>query len=125
MLAFLLDENISPEVARQISEKRPEIIIASVHYWHNGTFKAQRDEDILIAAAKEELTFVTYDQKTIFPVLVRWGETGIDHSGVLFVDDRTIPSNRYGAIVLSLTMIWDAHHSDAWTNRVQFLRNSP
>ena len=33
MLSFLLDEQISPEVAKQINRKQPEISIHSIHSW--------------------------------------------------------------------------------------------
>jgi len=62
MLSLLLDENLSPEVARQIAEKRPEIGTVSLYHWHGGQFQAKRDEVILFTAAAERLTLVTYDQ---------------------------------------------------------------
>lgn len=122
MLSLLLDENLAPEIARQIAQKRPDIATTSVHYWHEGQFKSERDEAILVAAAQEGLTLVTYDQKTIFPVLVRWGHAQTDHAGVVFVDDRTIASNNFGALMRTLIALWDASHQDDWTNRVEFLR---
>lgn len=124
MLSLLLDENISPQIARQITDRRPEISVASVHHWHEGRFKAERDEAILTAAAQEGLTLVTYDQKTILPVLVRWGQAGIDHAGVIFVDDRFIASNNIGALTKSLATLRDACQADIWNNRVYFLRPS-
>jgi predicted nuclease of predicted toxin-antitoxin system len=122
MLSLLLDENLSPEVAKQIVEKRPDISIMSVHHWHEGRYKAERDEAILLAAASEEKTLVTYDQKTILPILMRWGQTEVSHAGVIFVDDRTIASNNFGALVRSLIAHWNACHEETWTNRVDFLR---
>lgn len=122
MLSLLLDENLSPELVKQLAEKRPDISVISVHHWHEGRFKAQRDEAILVTAATEGLTLVTYDQKTIVPVLTRWGRADTDHAGVIFVDDRTIASNNFGALVRALTALWGAGHEDAWTNGVAFLR---
>ena len=121
MLSFLLDENLSPQIARQISEKRPDVIVACIHDWHAGRYKAQRDETILIAAAQEALTLVTYDRKTILPVLVQWGQAGTGHAGVVFIDDRSIASNDFGELVRALILLWDASHTDEWTNRVDFL----
>jgi predicted nuclease of predicted toxin-antitoxin system len=122
MLSLLLDENLSPEIVRQIREKRADIAVVSIHQWHDGTYMAQRDEAIIIAATQEGLTLVTYDQKTILPVLVQWGQRGANHSGVVFIDDRSIASNNFGALVRSLTLLWDASVTDDWTNRVEFLR---
>jgi predicted nuclease of predicted toxin-antitoxin system len=125
MLSLLLDENMSPEIVRQIREKRSDIAVASIHHWHEGKYKAQRDEEILIAAAQEGLTLVTYDQKTILPVLVQWGQIGTDHTGIVFIDDRSIASNNFGALVRTLILLWDSSFNADWTNRIEFLRPKP
>jgi predicted nuclease of predicted toxin-antitoxin system len=122
MLSLLLDENISPEVARQIIEKRSDILIASVYSWHEGIYKGRPDEIILTIAQQESLTLVTYDQKTIVPVLVQGGQLGKDHAGVIFLDERSIPNNNFGAQVRGLIALWDASHTEDWKNRVDFLR---
>src|SRR5690349_11823673 len=125
MLSLLLDENLSPEVAKQIIGKRPDVSVLSMHHWHEGRYMAQRDEAILIAAAQEGLTLVTYDQKTIFPVLVQWGQAGTDHAGVVFIDERTIANNNFGTLVRALLDLWDVSQADDWTNRIEFLRAKP
>lgn len=125
MLSLLLDENLSPEVARQIAEKRPEIPVTSVSHWHEGRFMAAPDIKILTTASQEGLTLVTYDQKTIVPILVQWGQAGTDHAGVIFVDERSIASNNFGAPVRALIDLWDTSHAGEWTNRVDFLRPKP
>ena len=122
MLALLLDENLSPEVARQIGEKRADISAVSIHAWNSGRFLAQSDEAILLAASQEGRAFVTYDQKTILPLLMQWGQDGTDHAGVIFIDDRSIASNNFGGLVRALIFLWDAAYTDNWTNRVDFLR---
>ena len=122
MLSLLLDENLSPEITRQLVEKRPDIQVTSVHYWHEGQCKGRPDETILMAATQEGLTLVTYDQKTIVPVLMQWGAAGTDHAGVVFIDDRTIANNNFGGLVRAFMALWDAHRADEWTNRVEFLR---
>lgn len=122
MLSLLLDENLSPEIAVQITVKRPDILVTSVHHWQEGRFKSQRDEAILEAAHEAGLTLVTYDQKTILPVLVQWGQAETDHSGVIFIDDRSFASNDFGAIIRALIKLWDDGYAVEWTNRVDFLR---
>ena len=104
MLSLLLDENISPMVAAGVTKKRPEIAIISLFHWQEGKLLGHGDELILIAAHEANLTLVTYDLKTIPPLLVEWGNAAIPHSGVIFVDDRSIPSNDFGQIMGSL--IW-------------------
>ena len=124
MFALLLDENLSPEIARQVTKKRPDIQLMSVHHWHEGIYKGHPYEAILIAATKEGLTLVTYDQKTILPVLVQWGAAGNDRAGVVFIDDHSISNNNFGALVRGLIMLWDASYADEWTNRVDFLHQT-
>ena len=125
MLSLLLDENLSPEIVRQISEKRPDITITSVYHWRSGYYVKRPDEAILVAAAQEGLTLVTYDQRTILPLLTQWGQSGTDHAGILFVDNRSIANSDFGALVRSLMALWDASHTDDWTNRIDFLRFAP
>ena len=122
MLSLLLDENISPEVAAQIHQKRPDIRIISIHMWQDGLFMAEPDELILTDAAALELTLVTYDQKTIMPVLVQWGYVGTDHAGVIFIDDLSIATHDFGSIIRSLIALWDASHQEDWTNIITYLR---
>lgn len=125
MLSLLLDENISPEVVRQVTEKRPDIVVTGIGRWQGGRFMAAPDTAILTAAVQEGMTLVTYDQKTIVPVLVQWGQAADVHAGVVFVDERSIASNDFGALVRALTVLWDAAHTEEWTNRVDFLRPAP
>ena len=75
MLSFLLDEQISPEIAKQIAKKSPGIRIFSLHTWQNGYYLGFPDEIILQAAAVDNMTLVTYDQKTIPPLLVECGNS--------------------------------------------------
>ena len=98
--------------------------VESVRFWLEGHYKGQPDEALLSTAAQERLTLVTYDQKTILPVLVRWKADGTDHAGVVFIDDRSIANNHFGALVRALTALWDSSHAEDWTNRVEFRRSA-
>jgi hypothetical protein len=69
-LFLLLDEHLSPVVAAQVQAKQPAVVIRSVHHWRGGDLLGQDDGPLLAAAAEEALTLVTYDQKTIAPLLV-------------------------------------------------------
>ena len=125
MISLLLDENLSPAVARQLTGRRPMLTVMSIHHWQSGHYMGRPDEDILYPALPEGLTLVTYDQKTILPFLMRRCLIGADHAGVVFIDDRSIASNSFGEIVRALAALWDASHSYNWTNRVVFLRPAP
>lgn len=102
MLSLLLDQHLSPEIAEQVRAKRPEIPIWSIYEWREGAFIGITDALILRAAGEDGITLVTYDRRTIPPILVEWGNSGFSHSGVIFVDNLNIPSNDFGRLVRGL-----------------------
>ena len=122
MLQFLLDEHISPAVARNVEAKRRGIKIVAFQHWRAGSFMGADDRVFLPEAKKDELTLVSYDQKTIRPLLKQWAEQGIDHGGVVFVDTRTIAPQDFGGLVEALCQLWVSERRAEWTNRVMFLR---
>lgn len=124
-LAFLLDEHISPKVAEQIAIERPDIRIASVRVWRGGTFRGQTDATLLQVAREEGLTLVTYDCKTIPPLLTEWGGAGESHAGVVFVDERTVGQGDIGGQTRALIHHWEQSHTWDWTNLISFLRTPP
>ena len=121
MLALLLDQHLSPEIAEQIHAKRPEIAILSLYTWREGAFVGSADPLILHAAMEDGLTLITYDLKTIPTILAEWGVSGISHGGVIFINHFTIASNDFGRLVRALIYYWDQQRADDWTNRVGFL----
>ena len=121
-LTFLTDEQISHIVAEQVQAKRPDILITSVRAWRSGTFQGKTDESLLRAAAEDGLTLVTYDQRTIPPVLTEWGIRGEAHAGVLFVDGSTVPQGDIGSLIRALIQHWDLTHTWEWENVISFLR---
>lgn len=124
MLSFLLDEQISPEVAKQINRKYPDLPIHSVHSWQSGNYLGVSDEAILQAAKLEQLTLITYDQKTIPPILVEWGQANIDHAGVVFIDYRSISPSNFGRLVKAIFWLWKTHKNSSWQNRIIYLQPS-
>ena len=121
MLSLLLDEQISPLVAEQISARHPSIPIQTIHRWRRGAFTGVDDSLVLRAAAEEGLTLVTYDLKTIPPLLVEWAAAGLRHAGVVFVDHRTIRSSDFGRLARALVLLWEREHARGWQDRIVFL----
>src|SRR5919198_6630745 len=101
-LSLLTDEQISPLVAEQVRAKHPDIPITSVSVWRAGSLLGAPDNQLLRAAAEDELTLVTYDRVSIPPLLTEWGITGGEHAGVIFIDERTIAQADLGGQVLAL-----------------------
>ena len=123
MLSYLLDENISDEVAVQVSSKRSDITVYSIFHWESGRLVGARDDRLLEETAAAGLPLVTYDLNTIPSLLVQLAELGRKHGGVVFISQKTIRSNDFGGIALSLIEHWDSHRNLDWTNRVGYLRN--
>lgn len=122
MLAFLLDEHISHVVMQQLREKHPDLRVESVLRWREGGLRGKADELLLIAAAEENLTLVTYDQKTITPLIVQWAMEGRRHAGVIFIDEKTIAPEDIGGKVMALFALWQQSHTWDWSDAVAYLR---
>jgi len=120
-LRLLLDENMSQVVAEQAMHHQPAMSVESVHTWQGGAFKGQSDRALLLAAGAEGLTLVTYDQKTIPPLLAELYAEGKSHAGVVFVDDQTIASNNFGMLIRALISLWDQFGAEDWQERIGFL----
>ena len=104
-LFLLLDENISQTVAAQVKRHRPVLTIESVHTWRGGVFEGRSDKALLQAAYTEGLTLITYDQKTIPPLLAEMYAEGESHAGVIFVDEQTIPGSDFGMLTRALIFL--------------------
>jgi len=121
MLRLLLDEQMDPEIATQLHTQRPDISIDSVHTWEDGQYLRTDDATILADACRQSLTLVTYDTRTIVPLLKLWGENGTPHGGVIFVKSTTIAQDNIGGLIRALAQLWERYGSDDWTNVTTYL----
>lgn len=117
-----MDAHISPRVAEQVKVNRPEIVTYSLQEWRGGALLEEGDDVILEAAVQERLAFVTYDQRTIAPLVMQWAMDGRDHAGVIFIDDKSIAQQDVGGKVLALISLWKLADSHDWTNAVSYLK---
>lgn len=122
MLKLLLDEHISPDVAEGLCRQNQTAFVVAMMEWEKGNFLGQEDAVVLEAAAKQGLTFVTYDQRTIPDLLQTWAAEGRDHSGVIFVSRKTITSANIGGLVRALNKLLDETGNWDWANRIYFLK---
>lgn len=122
MLKLLLDEHISPDVAKGLHRHNRTLEVRYLVEWENGRFLGQDDPACLREAAVQELTLVTYDRRTIPPLLKTWAEEERTHGGVVFVDEKTISPADIGGMVWALTRLARETGNWDWTNRVYFLR---
>jgi hypothetical protein len=123
MLKLLLDEHISPEVANGVQRRNRSLVVHSMVEWESGNFLGKEDSACLLEAAKQRLTLVTYDRRTIPPLLKLWAEEGRSHGGVIFVDEKTISPADLGGLVRALSSLAAKVGEMDWTNQVYFLRS--
>ncbi|HME33109.1 MAG TPA: hypothetical protein VKG65_10185 [Terriglobales bacterium] len=98
------------------------LIVHWMAEWENGNYLGQEDSACLLGAATERLTLVTYDRRTIPPLLKTWAEEGRKHGGVIFVDEKTISPADIGGLVRALIQLFKETGRWDWTDRVYFLR---
>lgn len=121
MLQILTDEQIDPNVAVAAKKRRREISIVSLLDWLDGHFVGASDEELLREAARQAMTLLTFDLKTIPPLLRAWGERGVDHGGVIFVDNKSFAQNDISGISKALVDLWELQGKLDWKNRCFFL----
>jgi len=122
MLKFLLDEHISPTVADGLRRHSRLLIVFCMVEWENGEFLGQQNSACLQEASAQGLTLVTYDRRTIPPLLKVWAEEERKHGGVIFVDEKTISPSDTGGLIRALLDLAEKTSRWDWTNRVCFLR---
>jgi hypothetical protein len=122
MLKLLLDEHISPDVAKGLRRRDRTVTVHAMTEWKDGNFLGQEDAVCLREATAQRLTLVTYDRRTIPPLLKAWAEEGRRHAGVIFVDDKTIAPSNIGGLVLALAGLAREARNWDWTDRICFLR---
>jgi hypothetical protein len=120
MLKLLLDEHVSPAVADGL-RRRSSIVICMAE-WEGGEFLGQQDSVCLQQAAAQGLALVTYDRRTIPPLLKAWAEEERKRGGVIFVDEKTISPADTGSLVRVLSNLSGRCAKWDWTDRVCFLR---
>lgn len=124
MLRLLLDEHISPDVAEGLRRRVKDVTVCSMADWEDGRYLGVADELILEGAQAQRLTLVTYDRRTISPLLKRWTEEGRSHGGIVFVDRETIPTSDFGGLIRGLERLWIESSDWTWRDSIVVLRRA-
>jgi hypothetical protein len=122
VLKLLLDEHISPDVAEGLRRHNRKLVVRYIAEWEGGDFLGRDDSACLQQAARQGLTLVTYDRRTIPPLLKTWAEEERTHGGVVFVDEKTISPADIGRLVRALKRLSKETGRWDWTNRIYFLQ---
>ncbi len=122
MLSLLLDEHIAVRVATGLRRRHPSLVVQPLAHWVGGSFLGQTDAACLLEAAAQSLTLVTYDLRSIPPLLKNWAEQSRHHGGVIFVDQKTISPSDVGGLVRALSLLYKESSGWDWADRVVFLR---
>ena len=122
MLKLLLDEHVPPALAEELPRHEPRLDAVALQVFREGALLGEPDPVILTAAAADRRTLVTYDLKTIPPLLKAWAEAGQQHGGVIFVDRRTLEPSDVGGLIRALNVLLEARGELDWTDRVEYLR---
>ena len=118
-MRLLLDAHVPLAVAVQLRQRGVDAV--ALRDWRSGAYLTASDEHILLGAVEQNRVFVTYDVHSIPPLLRNLAERGQPHSGVVFIDGRTIRPNDVGALTTGLVaLVADAGSAD-WTNVARFL----
>jgi hypothetical protein len=121
VIKLLLDEHISPQVARGLRRLFPRLLVFPLAEFENSRLLGCDDATCLQVAAAHQFTFVSYDRRTIPPLLKAWAEEGVSHGGIIFVDEKTIAPSDIGSLVRCLAELVRAKQKDNWTDCVCFL----
>lgn len=122
MLKLLLDEHISPQVALGLRRRVRSLVVHWMAEWEAGNYLGQDDSACLLQAAAARLTLVTYDRRTIPPLLKAWAEQGRRHGGVIFVDEKSIAPADIGSLVRALSALYREAGRWDWMDRICFLQ---
>ena len=122
MLRLLLDEHVSRQVAVGLRRRGRGVEVYCMAEWEQGSYLGLNDSACLEKAGAQGLTLVTYDRRTIPPLLKAWAQEDRSHGGVIFVDQKTITPDDIGGLVRALLDLFEQTGHWNWTNRVGFLR---
>ena len=119
-MRLLLDEQLSPAIATGL--RRRGVDAVALRDWSGPAGLGASDNNLLAAAFAGERVVVSYDRRTLEPLLRAWAEGGQHHGGVVLVDDRTLRPNDVGGLVRALRALEPAEGARDWQDRVVYLR---
>ncbi|MEA2640157.1 MAG: hypothetical protein QOF51_1551 [Chloroflexota bacterium] len=121
-MRLLLDGHLSPTIAQTLAADGLDAI--SLRNWLGGIFIDAPDDRILMAALPESRVLVTYDQRTVRPLVEQWADHARHHAGVIVIDEKTIRQDDLGGLIRSLLACAAAAGDQHWGDRLEYLREA-
>ena len=118
-IPLLLDEQIHPAVAHLLRERGVDTL--ALREWHGGQYVSRPDDEILRAAHVEGRVLVTYDLRTIPALLRHLAESGVGHSGVIYVSSKTVRQGDIAGLANALERFMAGYPGESLTDQALFL----
>lgn len=115
---LLLDEHVSHRVVLALRKKGVDVL--GLREWREGSMLGTSDEEILAVALPEGRSLVTYDLRTVPPLLKRLAEAGTQHAGVILISVKTVAQDDVRTLVRLLAQLAESHQGGL-KNQVLFL----
>src|SRR5690242_3481439 len=99
-MRLLLDSHIASALAEQL--RGHGIDAVALPGWKGGNYQNADDRDLLAAAHASARVLVTFDCRTIPPLLKETVEAGQHHAGVILVSSQAFRANDVGSLLAAL-----------------------
>ncbi len=119
-MRLLLDAHVSPTIERALQQDSVDAV--AVRDWLDGSYRSAPDDQLLSTALTDRRVLVTYDCRTIPPLLKEWAETGRHHAGVILVDEKTLRPDDIGGLLRAVRALLVQSEGQDWHGRVVFLQ---
>ena len=101
-MRLLLDEHINPGVARQLRKKGYDVVSVE-----EARMREASDDQLLGFAVGERRVLVTYNIRDFQLLISEWHRVGRHHSGIIFVNEKTVSQKTVGPLVRTLKKLLD------------------
>jgi hypothetical protein len=120
-LKLLLDEHLWPKLAELVKQTLPNQEIESLHQYAQGRWLNSPDDELLAEAHRGGWVWVTFDVNTIPRLLQEKAVAAEDHSGVIFISNKSYAQNDHAGLTAALIELIGREAKREWTNRIMFL----
>lgn len=121
-LSFLLDEHLPPAIEQVARTMGAVFAVRSLVAVEQGQLRGLPDDLVLQYCREHGHILVTADLATIPTTLREWADRQVDHAGVIFLSQKTMPTHDAVRLAKALLRVAEMSAGLDWTNRVVFLK---